>query len=75
VAATGSEGRLIGYSDGYVGYLVDPPARTAGTYEALSSPLANDTPQILITALTRLSEQARHPTRPPRPFSTKEQLR
>jgi hypothetical protein len=32
---------VLGYANGYVGYLVDAAAEAAGTYEALASPFAN----------------------------------
>jgi len=32
---------VLGYANGYVGYLVDDAAEAAGTYEALASPFAS----------------------------------
>lgn len=38
VAASTSPTLVLGYANGYVGYLPDQPAYAAGTYEALASP-------------------------------------
>jgi Neutral/alkaline non-lysosomal ceramidase, N-terminal len=39
-AASPSPALVLGYANGYVGYLVDEAAHAAGTYEALASPFA-----------------------------------
>ncbi|WP_328989580.1 hypothetical protein OG394_25420 [Kribbella sp. NBC_01245] len=48
--------RVVGYTDGYFGYLVDPAAHTAGTYEALISFFdPPTTTHLLTTTLTLLT--------------------
>lgn len=48
--------RVIGYTDGYFGYLVDPAAHSAGTYEALISYFdPPTTTHLLTTTLTLLT--------------------
>ncbi|GAA1563435.1 hypothetical protein GCM10009789_15640 [Kribbella sancticallisti] len=46
--------RVIGYTDGYFGYVVDPDAATHGTYEALITYFDQPTTQSLLTAATNL---------------------
>ena len=41
---------VLGYANGYVGYLVDDAAEGAGTYEALASPFAPGTGDIVVQA-------------------------
>ncbi len=49
---------VLGYANGYVGYLVDDAAEEAGTYEALASPFApgsgNTVVQAAVTVMTRV---------------------
>lgn len=49
--------RIVGYADGYYGYLVDAPARAAGTYEALSTPFTPEADDLVVAAATALLEQ------------------
>lgn len=42
---------LLGYTNGYVGYLPDRAAYAAGLYEALASPYAEGVGEVLVTAL------------------------
>ncbi|GAA1108635.1 hypothetical protein GCM10009630_01940 [Kribbella jejuensis] len=44
--------RVIGYTDGYYGYVVDPPAAEAGTYEALITFFDQPTTNHLLTQTT-----------------------
>ncbi|MEV8377309.1 hypothetical protein AB0P21_31505 [Kribbella sp. NPDC056861] len=46
--------RVIGYTDGYFGYLVDPDAAHHGTYEALITYFDQPTTQQLLTSATEL---------------------
>lgn len=43
---------VLGYANGYVGYLVDDAAHEAGTYEALASPFARGAGETVVTAAT-----------------------
>ncbi len=49
---------VLGYANGYVGYLVDNAAESAGTYEALASPFApgagNQVAEAAASVMTRL---------------------
>jgi hypothetical protein len=50
---------VVGYANGYVGYLVDSGAVAAGTYEALASPYGSGAGQVVTeTALRVLGELA-----------------
>ena len=58
---------VLGYANGYVGYLVDDAAHAAGTYEALASPFApgvgEAVAQVASVSLVRVMESASgHPT-------------
>jgi hypothetical protein len=44
--------RVIGYTDGYYGYVVDPPAADANTYEALITYFNQPTTKTLLTETT-----------------------
>jgi hypothetical protein len=44
--------RVIGYTDGYFGYVVDPPAADANTYEALITYFNQPTTKTLLTEAT-----------------------
>lgn len=60
IGASASEPVLVlGYANGYVGYLVDSAAEEAGTYEALASPFARGSGDLVVGgavgALSRLS--------------------
>jgi hypothetical protein len=46
--------RVIGYADGYYGYVVDPDAATNGTYEALITFFDQPTTQSLLATATEL---------------------
>ena len=46
--------RVIGYTDGYYGYVVDPDAAHHGTYEALITYFDQPTTQHLLTSATNL---------------------
>lgn len=46
--------RVIGYTDGYYGYVVDPDAAHHGTYEALITYFDQPTTQELLVAATKL---------------------
>jgi hypothetical protein len=46
--------RVIGYTDGYYGYVVDPDAAHQGTYEALITYFDQPTTQDLLTSATNL---------------------
>lgn len=46
--------RVIGYTDGYYGYVVDPDAAHQGTYEALITYFDQPTTQNLLTSATNL---------------------
>ena len=46
--------RVIGYTDGYFGYVVDPDAASHGAYEALITFFDQPTTQHLLTATTEL---------------------
>lgn len=46
--------RVIGYTDGYFGYVVDPDAAHHGTYEALITYFDQPTTQELLAAATKL---------------------
>ncbi|MFI5710424.1 hypothetical protein [Kribbella sp. NPDC051620] len=46
--------RVIGYTDGYYGYVVDPDAAHQGTYEALITYFDQPTTQTLLTSATNL---------------------
>ncbi|GAA3577716.1 hypothetical protein [Kribbella ginsengisoli] len=46
--------RVIGYTDGYYGYVVDPDAAHHGTYEALITYFDQPTTQTLLTSATNL---------------------
>ncbi|HET9660382.1 MAG TPA: hypothetical protein VFP05_08620, partial [Thermomicrobiales bacterium] len=41
---------VLGYANGYVGYLVDDAAHAAGTYEALASPFASGAGDVVANA-------------------------
>lgn len=56
--STHIETRTVGYADGYAGYLVDAPAREAGTYEALSTLFPDHAAGTLTGALGRLIRRA-----------------
>jgi hypothetical protein len=43
---------VLGYANGYVGYLVDDTAHETGTYEALASPFARGAGETVVTAAT-----------------------
>jgi hypothetical protein len=46
--------RVIGYTDGYFGYVVDPDAAHHGTYEALITYFDQPTTEELLVAATKL---------------------
>lgn len=50
--------RVVGYSDGYFGYVTDDAAHRAGTYEALSSLFTADAAQTLVARAVALLAQA-----------------
>lgn len=50
--------RVVGYSDGYRGYLVDEAAEAVGTYEALSSLLRAEDGARVVQVLAALMERA-----------------
>lgn len=51
--------RVVGYTDGYFGYIADPPAHAAGTYEARSSLFDADAGDRLVDEIVRLLERSR----------------
>jgi hypothetical protein len=51
--------RVIGYTDGYFGYVVDPDAAHQGTYEALITYFDQPTTQHLLTTATNLLARER----------------
>lgn len=51
--------RVVGYTDGYFGYIADPPAHAAGSYEARSSLFDADAGDRLVNAAVRLLERSR----------------
>ena len=54
--------RVIGYTDGYVGYLADRAAHEAGSYEALSTFFPADAGDLLTGALEGLLARASSPS-------------
>ena len=52
--------RVIGYTDGYYGYVVDPDAAHHGTYEALITYFDQPTTQALLAAATNLVSDPAH---------------
>ena len=44
---------LVGYANGYLGYLVDAAAMEAGTYEALASPYGPGASQVVVDAAVK----------------------
>jgi hypothetical protein len=53
---------VLGYANGYVGYLVDDAAHAAGTYEALASPFAPGAGDVVADAATTALAHACLPT-------------
>lgn len=51
--------RVVGYTDGYFGYVADPPAHSAGSYEARSSLFDADAGGRLVNETVRLLERSR----------------
>jgi hypothetical protein len=54
--------RVVGYSNGYAGYLADPPAHAAGSYEALSSFFAADAVEPFVDAVGGVLTALSHPS-------------
>lgn len=52
---------VLGYANGYVGYLVDDAAHEAGTYEALASPFAPGSGVIVANASASVLRRIRRP--------------
>ncbi|NGN63618.1 hypothetical protein G5C51_06815 [Streptomyces sp. A7024] len=50
--------RVVGYSDGYFGYVTEPEAHELDTYEALSSLFTPEAGERLVAAATALLERA-----------------
>jgi neutral ceramidase len=50
---------VLGYANGYAGYLVDKEAYAAGTYEALASPFAPDAGETVAEAALTLANHVR----------------
>ncbi len=44
---------VVGYANGYVGYIVDDAAIEAGTYEALASPYGPGASEVVVSAATK----------------------
>ncbi len=53
---------VLGYANGYVGYLVDDAAHSSGTYEALASPFAPGTGDIVANASSAALRRVSAPT-------------
>jgi hypothetical protein len=51
--------RVVGYTDGYFGYLADEAAHRAGRYEALCSPVGPDAGELVVRETVALLEKAR----------------
>jgi hypothetical protein len=50
---------VLGYANGYVGYLVDEASIAAGTYEALASPFADGSGELVAQAGRELAQHVR----------------
>lgn len=50
---------VVGYANGYVGYLADTDAHEKGTYEALASPFAPDAGELVVKAAIALVNEVR----------------
>jgi hypothetical protein len=50
---------VLGYSNGYIGYLADRRAHEAATYEALASPYGPESGELVTSAATALVSQLR----------------
>ena len=48
---------VVGYANGYIGYLVDSDAVSRGTYEAFASPWSTESSGQMVTAATELVER------------------
>jgi hypothetical protein len=59
VAATYGPALIVGYANGYVGYLADEEAHAKGTYEALASPFAADAGERVVEAAIALVGEVR----------------
>ncbi|HEY7031508.1 MAG TPA: hypothetical protein VH482_09290, partial [Thermomicrobiales bacterium] len=57
--ASPSPTRVLGYANGYAGYLADEAAYAAGTYEALASPFAPGTGERVAVAGRLLASRVR----------------
>jgi hypothetical protein len=63
-AARPKFGFVIGYANGYWGYIVPPKEARKGGYEAMMSPLSpKDEPKIVRCMKTLMKEAAQHPAR------------
>jgi hypothetical protein len=51
--------RIVGYTDGYLGYLADDAAHRAGRYEALCSPFGPEAGDIVVAETVALLRKAR----------------
>jgi hypothetical protein len=51
--------RVVGYTDGYFGYLADEAAHQAGRYEALCSPFGPEAGELVVAETVALLEKAR----------------
>lgn len=51
--------RVVGYTDGYFGYLADPPAHELGHYEALSSMFDGSAGELVVAAAAALLHGSR----------------
>jgi Neutral/alkaline non-lysosomal ceramidase, N-terminal len=51
--------RIVGYTDGYFGYLADAEAHRAGRYEALCSPFDAEAGELVVAEAVALLEKAR----------------
>lgn len=59
VAAAHGPALVVGYANGYVGYLADSDAHEGGTYEALASPFAADAGERVVAAASALIDRVR----------------
>ncbi len=62
-AASGGQTLILGYANGYVGYLTDLSAHESQTYEALASPYGLETGKRVADAAMALVERIRNQTR------------